>query len=173
MALQHCQEDDVGLLDGQRGVDAIGKRPSWTGRPLRTIRYQWFRGSSRQARAVERKSRGGWVCYPRRRVSDIQYFGRDRRGGRGRWQGSRCRGISLGSGLWRRRRRTDARVCRDLRREGDRILAGPEGIGAGGHAGERQEGTAQFSHLLTRPLRPTAVASRKKRLGVPATEDSP
>jgi hypothetical protein len=144
MALQHCQEDDVGLLDGQRGVDAIGKdlhEPAdrcgpyaIDGSAVAAGTLQLELNLSREPRTVERISSGERVCYPRRRVSDIQYFGRDNRGGRGRWQGNRCRGSILGWGLCRRCWRTEARVCSDLRRRGARIFAGPD-IGDDGHAG--------------------------------------
>jgi hypothetical protein len=160
MALQHCQEDDVGLLGGQRGVDAISKGfhgpadrcgpYAIDGSVVAANTLQLELNLAREPRTVERMSRGGRVCYPRPRVSDIQYFGRNNRGGRGRWQGSRCRGSILGWGLCRRSWRRDARVWRDLRRRGARIFAGPEGIGSDGDAGEGQDSAAQLSHL-TRP----------------------
>jgi len=181
MALQHCQEDDVGLLDGQRGVDAIGKdlhEPAdrcgpyaIDGSAVAADTLQLELNLAREPRAVESMSREGRVCYPARRIGDLECFGRVSRGDRGRSQGCRYRGNTLGWALSRRCRRTHARDARGSRRRGARIFAGPQSIGPDGNAGEDQDNAAQLSHRLTKLSEVDRRCVTEVALG--ATEDSP
>ena len=160
MASQHRQEDDVGLLDGQRGVDAISKglhgptdrRGPYAvdGSVVAADTLQLDLNRSRELHAVERKSRGGRVMPGTRgdasamssAVGGIKTVAADGRKVAGPRQHLRLGTVPTVLAHGRSRRQRSSAEKRQY-------FCRTESVGADGDAGEGQDSAAQLFHILT------------------------